>query len=137
MTGKTTGSKWLFAGVMALALGACAAPQKTSELDGFKRMKGADIVASLVGNSLDGEDKDGDYVIYYDTPTTMKIVYQGRTESGVWRIKGDRYCRRWQTFGKGKERCVHFYRSGDRINWVRKGKIRDRSVLVAGNPAAL
>ena len=132
-----TGTKLLVAGVLALTLGACATPQKPSELDGFRKMKGADIATSLVGNSLDGEDKDGDYVIYYDTPSTMKINYQGRTESGVWRIKGDRYCRRWQTFGKGKERCVHFYRSGDKINWVRKGKIRDRSVLVAGNPAGL
>ena len=132
-----TGTKLLLVGVLALTLGACTTPQKQSALDGFKKMKGEDITASLVGNSLDGEDKDGEYVIYYDTPSTMKINYQGRTESGVWRIKGDRYCRRWETFGKGKERCVYFYRLGDKINWVRKGKIRDRSVLVAGNPAGL
>jgi len=132
-----TGPKLMLACVVTAGLAACAAPHKKTELDGFNKMKGADIAASLVGNSLDGEDKDGEYVIYYDTLSTMKIAYQGRTESGVWRIKGDRYCRKWRTFGKGKERCVYFYRSGDRINWVRKGKIRDRSVLVAGNPAAL
>lgn len=132
-----TGTKLMFACVLTLGLAACAAPQKKSELDGFKKMKGADIAASLVGNSLDGEDDDGEYVIFYDTPSTMKINYQGRSENGIWRIKGDRYCRKWETFGKGKERCVYFYRSGDKINWVRKGKIRDRSVLLAGNPARL
>lgn len=132
-----TGMKLMTLCVAALALGACATPQQKTETDGYKRMKGEDITAALVGNSLDGEDSDGKYVIYYDSASTMKIAYQGRFESGVWRIKGDQYCRRWQTFGKGKERCVHFHRSGDKINWVRKGRIRDRSVLVAGNPAAL
>ena len=67
----------------------------------------------------------------------MRIFYQGREDDGVWRIKGDKYCRKWNTFGKGRERCVDLYRSGDRINWVRKGKVTDRSVLVAGNPAGL
>lgn len=126
---------------VVLLLGACAtAPQKTaqiSELSGFTKMKGEEIAAALVGNSLDGEDRGGEYVIYYDSPATMKIAYKGKFESGVWRIEGDQYCRRWETIGKGKERCVDFYRSGDRINWVYKGKIRDRSVLVPGNPAAL
>ncbi len=129
--------KMLLAGAAIFALGACASSQKTAELDGFKQMKGQEIAAMLIGNSLDGEDSDGEYVIYYDSPSTMKIAYQGRVESGVWRIKGDQYCRRWETFGKGKERCVYFHRSGDKVNWVHKGKIRDRSVLVAGNPASL
>ncbi len=124
-------------GALAMFLSACATTPQNPELSGFTKMKGAEIAAALLGNSLDGQDSDGDYVIHYDTDSTMKIAYQGRFESGVWRTKGDQYCRRWQTFGKGKERCVHFYRSGHRINWVHKGKIRDRSVLVPGNPAAL
>ncbi len=132
-----TGWKLALAGTIAMTLGACAAAPTVTELDGFKKMKGAEIAAALVGNSLDGEDSDGEYIIHYDTASTMKISYQGRFESGVWRIKGDRYCRRWESFGKGKERCLHFYRSGDQINWVRKGGISDRSILVQGNPASL
>ena len=122
----------------ALLASACAsAPQPPVAGEGFVKMKGEEIRAALVGNSLDGEDKDGEFVIHYPTASTMRIFYQGREDDGVWRIKGDKYCRKWNTFGKGRERCVDLYRSGDRINWVRKGKVTDRSVLVAGNPAGL
>lgn len=122
----------------ALIASACAsAPPPPVAGEGFVKMEGGEIRAALVGNSLDGEDSDGEYVIHYPTSSTMRIFYQGREDDGVWRIDGDRYCRKWNTFGKGRERCVRFYRNGDQINWVRKGKVTDRSVLVAGNPAGL
>ena len=121
----------------ALFVSACAAPKPPVAGQGFVQMKGEEIRAALVGNSLDGEDKDGSYVIHYPTASTMRIQYRGREDDGVWRIDGDRYCRQWKTFGKGRERCVEFHRNGDQINWVRKGKVTDRSVLVPGNPANL
>ena len=116
---------------------ACVAPEPPVAGVGFERMSGKEITAALVGNSLDGTDKDGDYVIYYPSQGEMRIAYQGRTDAGVWRVKKNKYCRKWTHFGKGKERCVRLYRKGDQINWVRKGKVTDRSVLVRGNPAAL
>ncbi|MEO0361802.1 MAG: hypothetical protein AAF322_11865 [Pseudomonadota bacterium] len=121
----------------SLALAACAAPADPFATNGFQKMRGSEIASALVGNSLDGEDKDGEYVIHYPSKSDMRIFYQGRVESGVWRIDGDRYCRRWESFGGGKERCVTFYRNGDRIDWVQDGEITDRSILTPGNPAAL
>ncbi|MBN2760181.1 MAG: hypothetical protein JXQ79_06755 [Rhodobacteraceae bacterium] len=103
----------------------------------FQKMTGTEIRQILPGNSLDGKDNDGRYVIHYTSASTMTIRYRGRVETGVWRVTGDQYCRRWQTFGNGKERCVTMYRKGNQINWVRDGKITDRSVLLAGNPAGL
>ena len=127
----------LVAFAACVAVAGCAAPKPPVAGIGFERLSGAEIRSLLVGNSLDGVDKDGDYVIYYPNETDMRIEYQGRTDVGVWRIKKNKYCRRWLKFGKGKERCVRMYRKGDQINWVRKGKVTDRSVLVAGNPASL
>lgn len=122
---------------LCLAISACASPKPPVAGAGFERMSGSEIVSALVGNSLDGADKDGDYVIYYPNDSEMRIFYQGRTDTGVWRIKKNKYCRKWTHFGKGKERCVRFYRKGGQINWVRKGKVTDRTILVDGNPAAL
>lgn len=122
---------------LCVATSACAPSKPPVAGVGFEKMSGSEIVSALVGNSLDGADKDGDYVIYYPSDSEMRIFYQGRTDTGVWRIKKNRYCRKWTNFGKGKERCVRFYRKGDQINWVRKRKVTDRSVLVGGNPAAL
>lgn len=132
-----TNAKLLAISAAALAISACAGPSDRLANEGFQKMSGPEISAALVGNSLDGADKDGPFIIHYATSSSMKIVYQGRIESGVWRIKGDQYCRRWETFGGGKERCVDFYRKGDRIDWVRKGRVTDTSVLVSGNPAGL
>ncbi|WP_439154410.1 hypothetical protein [Yoonia sp.] len=118
-------------------LAACATVGDELVTEGYVQMSGAEIRTALVGNSLDGTDSDGDYVIYYPSSSMMRIVYQGRTEAGVWRIRGDKYCRRWQTFGSGNERCVTMYRKGNQIDWVQDNEITDRSVLVAGNPARL
>ena len=129
--------KMLGAAICATIVAGCASVSDQLADQGFKKMKGAEIAATLVGNSLDGADKNGDYVIHYMTGSSMRISYRGRIEDGVWRVDGDKYCRKWATFGGGKERCVTFFRKGDAINWVRNGKITDRSVVVAGNPAAL
>lgn len=122
---------------LCLAISACAPSKPPVAGVGFEKMSGTEIASALVGNSLDGADRNGDYVIYYPSDSEMRIFYQGRTDTGVWRIKQDKYCRKWDHFGKGKERCVRFYRKGDQINWVRKVTVTDRSVLVGGNPAAL
>ena len=118
-------------------LAGCASVGDQLTTEGYAKMSGAEIAVALPGNSLDGEDRDGDYVIFYTSADAMKIKYQGRVEEGVWRVDGDQYCRQWATFGGGKERCVDLYRSGGSIKWVRNGKVTDRSVLVAGNPANL
>ncbi len=131
-------TKCALIGLAAIILGACTSPSEQLVADGFTKMTGAEISRSLVGNSLDGEDSDGEYVIHYTTASRMAISYRGRTETGVWRVQGNQYCRRWATFGNGEERCVTFYRNGNQINWVRdNGGISDRSVLVRGNPARL
>lgn len=128
----------LFALLAAASMfGANASMADSFETGGYYKMTGQEIHKALVGNSLDGTDRDGDYVIHYKNTSKMRIQYQGRKEAGVWRIKGNQYCRRWQSFGKGQERCVNFYRKGDRINWVQNGKITDRAILIRGNPAKL
>ena len=130
--------EYLSAAVIGAALLAgCATIGDKLASERYFKMTGAEIAKALPGNSLDGEDDDGEYVIYYDSASTMRIQYRGRTESGVWRIDGDKYCRKWEKFGGGKERCVHFYRNGDLIRWVGDGEITDRSALIPGNPAGL
>tara|TARA_R110000850_G_scaffold191351_4_gene318262 strand:- start:726 stop:1127 length:402 start_codon:yes stop_codon:yes gene_type:complete len=119
-------------GAIAL-VSACSSTVSTLKTEGYAQMSGSEIRTAIVGNTLSGTDSDGDYMIYYPNSSQMRIAYQGREESGAWRIQGDRYCRRWETFGSGKERCVTMFRKGDRLDWVQNGKITDRSVLLKGN----
>ncbi len=127
----------IFAGLAGLTLGACTRPGDGPNPPGFTQMTGSEIRSTLVGNSLRGTDRTGSYVIHYRSASKMDITYNDRPDTGLWRIKGDRYCRRWTRLGKGKERCVTMYQRGDQINWVKDGEITDRSVLLAGNPAGL
>jgi hypothetical protein len=131
-----TGTVTAFFGAAAL-IAACSSTVSTLKSEGYRQMSGEEIRMSLTGNTLDGTDADGDYIIYYPNSSQMRIAYQGREESGVWRIDGDNYCRRWETFGSGKERCVTMFRKNDQIEWVQKGEITDRSVLISGNPQNL
>lgn len=121
----------------ATLIAACSSTVSTLKSEGYRQMSGEEIRMSLTGNTLDGTDADGDYTIYYPNCSHMRIAYQGREESGVWRIDGDSYCRRWETFGSGKERCVTMFRKGDQIEWIQKGEITDRSVLISGKPRNL
>lgn len=135
-------AKVMAIGTLTACVAACQTTSNRSsapelESEGFVKMTGAEVQSSLVGNSLDGEDSDGEYVIYYPTETEMRITYLGIKETGVWRVEGDKYCRRWKTIGGGNERCVDFYRKDEQINWLRDGRLTDRSVLVPGNPEAL
>lgn len=118
-------------------IAACSSTVSMLKSEGYRQMSGEEIRTALTGNTLDGIDADGNYVIYYLNSSQMRIAYRGREESGVWRINGNNYCRRWETFGSGKERCVKMFRKGDQIDWVQEGKITDRSVLLKGNPRNL
>lgn len=118
-------------------MAACSSTVSTLKSEGYRQMNGEEIRTTLTGNTLDGTDADGDYTIYYNNSAQMRIAYQGREERGVWRTDGNKYCRRWETFGSGKERCVTMFRKGDEIDWIQKGEITDRSVLIKGNPRNL
>lgn len=127
--------------LVTLGLSACTMTAKSLETSGFTKMKGTEIRSALAGNTLRGTDSSGKYVIYYTSGSTMKIVHHGRKrirrDTGHWRIAGDRYCRKWTSLGKGKERCVNLYKNGKLIHWVQNNKITDKSVLLRGNPAGL
>lgn len=128
----------LIAGLTSLTLASTAVAGSTSQKTQYTQMQGHEIKSALVRNSLRGVDRSGKYVIHYQSYGKMKIVYnEKRIESGVWRIKGNRYCRRWVKLGGGKERCVTLHRNGNKIVWVQQGKITDRSVLLRGNPVKL
>jgi hypothetical protein len=106
----------------------------------FTAMSGAEIRSSLIGNTLDGFDEGGHYVVYYPSYGTMKFrsLRTGFEDVGVWHVNGDRYCRKWTIVGHGHERCVTFLRCGEHINWVREnGSVGDRMQLRPGNPAGL
>jgi len=127
----------LLAGVVTFGLTACATTPQPMEVDNFTKLKGSEILSLLPGNSLKGTDKSGEYVIYYSSGSTMKIIRNGKKDVGKWRVSGNQYCRQWTKLGKGKNRCLTFYKRGDAITWVRKGKVRDRTFLLRGNPAGL
>ncbi len=129
--------KILLVGVVAFGLAACTTTKQPLEVVSYTKLKGSEIRSLLPGNSLKGTDKSGKYVIYYTSASTMKIVRNGVKDTGRWRISGNKYCRKWTKLGKGKNRCLSFYKRGNTIKWVRKGKVRDRTVLLQGNPAGL
>ena len=132
---------FVLAASAALVVGACSTTNRPPEVSGFTKLTGPEIQSLLPGNSLRGTDRSGSYVIYYASANTMKIVYttskRTRTDSGRWRVSGDRYCRQWQKLGKGKERCVDLFKRGSAIYWVRDNEVTDRSVLESGNPRGL
>ena len=129
--------KMLLVGVVAFGLSACASTSQPLEVANFTKLKGSEILSLLPGNSLKGTDKSGEYVIYYSSGSTMKIIRNGKKDVGNWRVSGNKYCRRWTKLGKGKNRCLTLYKRGNAITWVRKGKVRDRTFFVRGNPAGL
>lgn len=130
--------KLLITGITSLALACTAVSGSAGQKTKYTQMQGHEIKSALVGNSLRGVDHSGKYVIHYSSYGKMRIVYnEKRIESGVWKVRGNRYCRRWSKLGSGKERCVTFHRNGNKIVWVQRGKITDHSVLLRGNPAKL
>jgi hypothetical protein len=130
-------------------LAGCASDARHSFIErGVLPMTEEEIRTALVGNSLVGTDSTGAYTIHYSAYGQMAIVYTGfksgrtRNDSGTWRSEtrddGGWYCRQWTTLGKGKERCVQFFREGDMITWVESdGEITDNTELLAGNPENL
>lgn len=131
---------FVIAGLTSLMLASTAVTEAAAQTR-YNSMSGQEIKSALVGNSLRGVDSTGRYTIHYKNNNRMRIVYTSksgtRVENGVWRVLGNRYCRRWERLGKGKTRCVTFHRNGDNIIWVRRGEITDRTVLMRGNPAGL
>jgi hypothetical protein len=123
--------------IAAISLTACATTSQSLVARNFTKLTGSEIRTILPGNSLKGTDKSGQYTIYYTSQRTMKIIRNGRNDTGRWRIDGDMYCRQWTKLGKGKERCVTMFRRGDAIQWVRNDEITDETVLLSGNPAGL
>ncbi|MEM8958865.1 MAG: hypothetical protein AAGC86_13760 [Pseudomonadota bacterium] len=131
---------FLIAGLTSLVLASTAVTESAAQTR-YTNMSGPEIKSALVGNSLRGVDSSGRYTIHYRSDNRMRIVYTSRrgtrVENGVWRVLGNRYCRRWERLGKGKTRCVTFHRNGNKIVWVRRGEVTDHTVLLRGNPAGL
>ena len=137
----TTMKQIIFTSLLTLGLTACTTVTKSLEDSNFSKLSGSEIQTILPGNSLRGTDSAGHYTIFYTSKNSMKIVHSGkrgvRKDIGQWRVTGDQYCRRWTRIGKGKEKCVTMYKNENSIHWVQKNQIKDRSVLLRGNPSGL
>ena len=113
---------------------------------GREPMSGKELRQTMVGNTL------------YQTGYTQSTKWQwagyyapggeargrawwsgGKNEgTGTWEIEGNRWCTEWSVdeWGEGERNCMHFFRSGDKIDYVIVSGPTDNgtSTLKQGNP---
>ena len=80
-----------------------------------RRLRRADLVRLLPGPTVTGGSPG--------RPGTAKVLADGglagrsgpneeESDVGSWRLDGDRYCRTWRTWSRGRERCYDLVRDG-------------------------
>lgn len=87
---------------------------------------GAQIKATLSGNTLQGGGSSGTYAEYYAPDGTIR----GKDYTAKWRIEGDKGC---MDYGSGFS-CWTALIDGPAAIWYRDGKVDAVSMTVPGNP---
>lgn len=88
-------------------------------------MKGSEIRAMIAGKTVYISLPIGSLPIRYNAGGTMvaksraMAAYVGVSEDrGSWRIRGNGFCQRWNTWNKGKEQCFTLRRNGKTVRWT-------------------
>jgi hypothetical protein len=121
--------------VLVLILGGCGGSPHGSDV----ALPSDAIRDVLVGNSIEGDNWDGPYTVYFASYGEMRGVRSSHyKDEGTWRVEDDAICAKWQNWWGAVERCFGIYLDGDKVNWRRPDtEVPDRARLVEGNPAAL
>ena len=80
------------------------------------RLKSAEILATLSGNSVVGTWGSTEFRQYFDP--NGSTVYRPRTgnqANGAWRVRDDLYCSTWPP--TDSETCYSITRDGDTLTW--------------------
>ncbi|MFO1061920.1 MAG: hypothetical protein U1E53_33735 [Dongiaceae bacterium] len=114
----------LLAGALLLAAAGASATEQ--------RLGGAEIQATLAGNSVHGTWGSTEYWSYFDPGGTTLYRTARGTEAGQWRVKGDQYCSVWPMSG---ESCYGLARDGDQLIWLTGEGKRYPSTVSSGMAA--
>lgn len=104
---------WAFVGVTSVSTAALA-----------DKMSGDQLRETFAGKTIYLSAPFGSLPIRYSSGGTM--VAQSRAmqlfagtyrDTGTWRISGDSFCQRWQTWNGGKEQCFTVQRDGGTMHW--------------------
>ena len=114
------------------------AQQKISIEPGDKQLTNEQIKELLLGNSVDGQSREGHYYTFF-FPTYGKMlgeISNGATDEGGWSVKDNMLCRTWNNWRTG-ELCKKVYTRGNQILLLySSGRIAVQT-LRPGNPENL
>ena len=80
------------------------------------RLKTADILAALSGNSVVGTWGSTEFHQYFDpNGSTVYVPRSGNMANGSWRVHDDLYCSTWPP--TDSETCYTLTRDGDTLTW--------------------
>ena len=83
---------------------------------GDKLLINEQIKELLTGNTVVGERKGRYYTVFYPTYGKMLGELSSlESDEGVWFVKDNLYCRAWNNWLDGEERCSKVYKRGDLI----------------------
>jgi hypothetical protein len=71
---------------------AVAAPSAAAPKNYRHTLTGAEIRAEIVGNTITGADKEGDFTEFLDGSGVIRGVSGSNHYQGQWRIQGDQIC---------------------------------------------
>lgn len=105
------------AAVVALAAsGAASAAAETLDGNGLRIL--------LAGKTIRISAPFGSVPVRYSAGGTMSakskamLAFAGAaSDTGTWRISGNRFCQRWNTWYGGKEQCFTVTKTGNQVRW--------------------
>lgn len=120
-----------------LVLSGCGS---SSPIDsGEAPLNAEEIKTVLVGNSIEGDDWDGPFVVYFPVYGEMRgLRAYHYKDIGTWRAEQDAICGTWDNWWGSVERCWGIYLDGNSVSWLRPDSdAPQRAKLVEGNPRGL
>jgi len=138
MTGYANRLGRLAALAAVLMISACGGSSSTAT-SGAGPLSADEITASLVGNSITGDNWDGPYVVYFPVYGEMRGLRSSHYKDiGSWRAEVDSICATWDNWWGSVERCWGLYIDGDTITWPNVyAETPGTSKIVEGNPYGL
>jgi hypothetical protein len=118
-------------GLAALALLAGPAEAEMKKLTGVEiktAFSGARAYSTVEGGRIFQVDYKPDGTIEGLLEGRVNARQGGRSDTGKWWVDGDTLCRKWSSFGEGKEDCASVALNGTDFSMYRK----DGALLISG-----
>ncbi len=111
------------AGLFPWSLSADDLPTSESQFNHLSALSSEEIKATLIKNSVTGISPENGFLFTVFYPEYGKLkgeaglwgLYQ---DEGIWSVKDDIYCARWNQWLNNVERCYRVYIDADTIFWV-------------------